>query len=96
LQKGLFLQRDRNRNIFNPEVFVVIAQINRIVVPLAQEIDRLAATGAFVSNAGLISGDGGEVLRETVVRALVSAALLAAPSTEYVCEALGAAALVNP
>lgn len=70
-------------------------QISRIVTPLAREVDRLAAIGSLHPNITDAGGDGGELRRETMVRALIAAAALAAPSTDYVCEALGAAALVS-
>ena len=68
-------------------------QVNRLAAPLAQEINRLASSGAFLTVDG---DDNGDRQREAVLLALVSAAPLAIPSADYSCEALGVAALVYP
>jgi hypothetical protein len=78
-------------------------QVSRLAAPLAQEIDRLSAAGAFfppvaaatAATASTASGGGAAERREAVLRALDAAAGLAAPSAGYACEALGAAALVG-
>jgi hypothetical protein len=73
-------------------------QVSRLAAPLAQEIDRLSAAGAFFPPAvaaATAGGGGAAERREAVLRALDAAAGLAAPSAGYACEALGAAALVS-
>ncbi len=95
----LCLPTDGEFNFMSPFHLLIqpLPQVSRLAAPLAQEIDRLAASGTTFSSSKTAgaTATGAAERREAVLMALDTAAGLAAPSTGYSCEALGAAALVG-